>query len=112
MSDTDGSPAVSTALPAPGDMTYEELVDAGYEAMIHHYLEPPYVDWIVVEILNNVTEVVRRRFGLGAQDAELLFADARSEAYRRLNDVDLDDYVDHHKLIKAIAEYLTEEDVA
>jgi hypothetical protein len=88
----------------------KQLREECHDAVSCSYVETPDVAWLVDDIFDIVTTAIRRRFGLGIQETELILRDARNEAENLYGKSDLDSFVNLDQAIKAIAEYLTEDE--
>jgi hypothetical protein len=89
--------------------TFENLRNDCYDAVLLGLGLDGDIRPILDEVFDLVVKAVRRRFGISTHDAELLLADARNELEHLIGKHDLDDLVNVHQAINAIAEHLAED---
>lgn len=90
--------------------TFQKLRRDCYDALACSFVSDEDVSPILDDIFDIVSKALRRHFGIGFHDADLILADARNEAERLIGRYHLDDLVNLHEAVDAIAEYLAEDE--
>ena len=81
-----------------------------YDALSYGCVSEEDIRPILDDIFEIVSKVVRLKLGIGFQDADLILADVRNEAERLIGRYHLDDLVNLHGAVNAIAKYLAQEE--
>ncbi len=89
--------------------TFRKLRRDCYDAVaVCGFVSEEDISPILDDIFDIVSKALRRHFGVSFQEADLILADARNEADRLIGGYHLDDLVNLHEAVDAIAEYLAE----